>query len=221
MNNQIKIDVVIPTYIKDFDCIMPCINNILLQTIKPNNIIVAVSEINDLQQKSLQDNINRLDYKNIYIYSTKYKQNAAQNRNRGINYCENHTKPDYIMFVDCDDITHTKKIEIFIDYLKKQEISLFVHDYVFKNEDLDIYKNYIYNNNDLYLCYNVIKNTNLFTIPSTKIHHGHPIVKADFCYVIKYNEKMTNGEDGDFCQRINTKFGNVYNFTKPLLKYIN
>jgi len=98
---------------------------------------------------------------------------------------------------------------------------LVIHNSVFKYDSFDIYQNYHYNDDDLLKCYNENKNTNLFTIPNTKIHHGHPIVKAEICYDIDYNENMTIGEDGNFCQRISSKYGNDCNFTKPLLKYLN
>ena len=69
------------------------------------------------------------------------------------------------------------------------------------------------------MCYNSNGHTNLYTIPSINIHHGHPIVKLDICKEIKYNEFMVCGEEGDFCQRINNKYGEVYCYINKLMKY--
>jgi len=220
---QYKIDIVIPSYINDFECILPCIKNLSEQTIKPNNVIICISEINNSHKKYLEDEINTLNVNfNIIIHDTLLKQNASENRNRGIDYCLNYTNPDYIMFCDCDDITHTKKIESFLYILKNinNDINIFLHDYAFSQATFDIYYSFILNKDKLLLCYNDKKSTNLYTIPYTNIHHGHPIVKKELCKDIKYNKSLNNGEDGDFCQRINNKYGNVFSYTEKLINYI-
>ena len=164
--NNIKIDIVIPSYINHFNCVLGCIKNLSEQTIKPNNIIVCISEINTDQKEYLLNEINKINFNfNVIINDINIKNNASQNRNRGIKYCLKYTKPDYIMF--CDSA-----------------------------------------------------GTNLYTKPSVKICHGHPIVKLTLCNAVKYNESMTYGEDGDFCQRINKKYGNVYCYDNKLMKYI-
>ena len=44
MNKKnVKIDIVVPSYINDFKCILVCIKNLSKQTVKPNNIIICVS----------------------------------------------------------------------------------------------------------------------------------------------------------------------------------
>ena len=223
MNKKnIKIDIVVPSYINDFYCIVDCIKNLSEQTVKPNNIIICVSQINIEQKNYLFYEINKLNLKfNIIINDINIKQNASQNRNRGIEYCLNYTKPDYIMFCDCDDIIHTKKIEYFLYSLNYfNNINLLVHNYAYYNEYFDIYYSYKIDKDHFYLCYNSSENTNLYTIPPINIHHGHPIVKLELCNEFKYNECMTSGEDGDFCQRINNKYGNVYCYINKLMKYI-
>ena len=167
------------------------------------------------------DEINKLNLSfPIIINDTSIKQNASENRNRGIEYCLNYTMPDYIMFCDCDDIIHTKKIEYFLYYLSiNNNINLFLHNYTY-NVSLDIYSSYELNKHKLLLCSNNINNTNLCSFPSTDICHGHPIVRTTLCKKIKYNEALTNGEDGDFCQRINNTYGSVYTFTERLMIYI-
>jgi hypothetical protein len=92
--------------------------------------------------------------------------------------------------------------------------------YAYLNDFFDIYSSYELDKDDLYLCHNSIGHTNLYTIPLIDICHGHPIVKLDLCNDIKYNEYMTHGEDGDFCQRINNKYGNVYCYINKLMNYI-
>lgn len=220
---MVKIDIVIPSYINDFECILPCIKNLAEQTVKPNNIIICVSEINNTHKNCLENEINTLNYEfNIIIHDTPLKQNASQNRNRGIEYCLNYTKPDYIMFCDCDDIIHTKKIDSFIYFYNAMDsnINLFVHDYALSQESFDIYGPLIFNKDKLLLCYNLNTCTNLYTIPYTDIAHGYSTVKLELCNNIKFNTQLQSGEDGDFCQRINNKYGNVYSYTEKLINYI-
>jgi hypothetical protein len=220
---MVKIDIVIPSYIGDFHCILPCIKNLAEQTVKPNNIIICVSEINNNHKIYLEDEINKLQLNfNLIINDTPLKQNASENRNRGIDYCLNYSKPDYIMFCDCDDIIHTKKIESFIYFYNMMDtnINLFVHDYAFSQERFDIYSDVILNKNKLLLCYNSNTCTNLYTIPYTDIAHGYSTVKLELCNNIKFNTQLQSGEDGDFCQRINNIYGTVYSYTEKLINYM-
>jgi glycosyltransferase involved in cell wall biosynthesis len=220
---MVKIDIVIPSYIGDFNCIMVCIKNLSEQTVKPNNIIICVSEINNTHKIYLENEINKLELDlNVIINDITIKQNASANRNRGIDYCLQYTKPDYIMFCDCDDIIHTKKIEIFLYILQHitNDINLLVHNFAFKHDTFDIYSSYIANKDKLMLCYNNKTCTNLYTIPETHIAHGYAVVKTELCKDIKYNEQLTNGEDGTFCQEINNKYGKVYSYNEKLIKYI-
>ena len=96
---MVKIDVVIPTYIGDFDCIQKCVENLLLQTVLPNHIIIAVSEINKIIRTKLEIDLSKLDKKNtnIIILDTIEKRYCAQNRNRGIVYAKEHTIQDIFL----------------------------------------------------------------------------------------------------------------------------
>jgi hypothetical protein len=220
---MIKIDIVIPSYIKDFDCILSCIKNLSEQTIKPNNIIICVSEINNNHKIYLDDEVNKLQLNfNVIINDTPLKHNASENRNRGIEYCLNYTKPDYIMFCDCDDIIHTQKIESFIYFYNTMEtnVNLFVHNYSFSQENFDIYAPITLNKDNLLLCNSYTNTIGLYTSPHVNIHHGHPTVKLELCKEIKYNENLNNGEDCVFCQSINTRYGNGYCCVEKLMKYI-
>jgi hypothetical protein len=84
------------------------------------------------------------------------------------------------MLVDCDDITHTKKIEYFLNI--KPNMSIFLHNYVFKNDTLDIYNEYNINENDILLCNYTKFNNVLYNESATNIHNGYPIVKAEIYY---------------------------------------
>jgi hypothetical protein len=65
MNKKnIKIDIVVPSYINDFYCIVDCIKNLSEQTVKPNNIIICVSQIN-IEQKNKPITLEILESYNI------------------------------------------------------------------------------------------------------------------------------------------------------------
>jgi glycosyltransferase involved in cell wall biosynthesis len=221
-NFSVKIDIVVPSYIKDFDCILGCIKNLSEQTIKPNNIIICVSEITNEQFIFLENEVNSMNMNvNVIINYTSNKQCAAENRNRGIQYCLDYTHPDYIMFCDCDDVVHTKKLEIFFKCVKyNKNINLLTHNYTLSQVDFDIYSDVNNDKSLLLLCYNHPHCSNLYTIPETHIHHGHIIVKSELCKEIKYDATIFPGEDGNFCQKINTKFGNVYSYNEKLVNYL-
>ena len=138
--SQIKIDIVIPSYINDIYCIVPCIDNLSKQTVMPNNIIICISEINKDIANILTNEIKNMNVNtNIIVLDTTEKMNASQNRNRGIMYCKNNTNSDYIMFIDCDDFSHSKKIEYFLYFLNKNNnISLFVHNYSLNDYNFNI-----------------------------------------------------------------------------------
>jgi hypothetical protein len=219
----IKIDVVIPTYIGDFYNIKNCVENLLLQTILPNHIIIAISEINKELKIMLEMELNKLEQTEtkIIILDIIEKKNGAQNRNRGIAYAKENTKPDYIMFVNCDDITHINKIEYFLYSLSiLSDVSMFLHNYVSGNIDFDIYEEYDIDNDDNIILPCIAHRHGVISQPFSYIHYGHVIVKAEICYDVQYNEQMIKYNDSEFCKRVCQKYGNVYTFTKPLLKYI-
>lgn len=225
-DKKISIDVVIPSYINDYKYILPCIQNLSLQTYPPDNVIVCVSSIDEKIKDYLVGEINKLTlpFKAV-VLATSIRQNAAQNRNRGILYCKENTQPDYIMFVDCDDITHTRKIEYFKKLIKlKKNINLFCHKYVYQYEDINIHSEYEDPTlEDLEMCHTVKNSINMQTNSNNckRLHHSHVIARSDLCYNILFDESAwaERKEDSLFCKNINEKYGNIYLYTKPLVKY--
>lgn len=223
---SVTLDIVIPSYINDCKYIIPCLENLSLQTCLPDNAIVCVSSIDQKIGNQIRQEIGKLSLPfNVVVLDTFIRQNAAQNRNRGIKYCKENTFPDYIMFVDCDDITHTRKIEYFKKIIKlRKEINLLCHKYVYHYEELDIHSNYGNPTlEELEMCRNSKTTVNMETDSEhwKRLHHGHVIIKSEVCYDIHYREEknMEFGEDSILCQDINKKYGNIYLYTKPLVKY--
>jgi len=205
---SIKIDVIILSHSKNFNYILECIKNLSYQTINPNNIIICISETNFYEKKYLENQINKLNLDlNIFIDYVDKEQNLSQNRNRGIDYCINNTKPDYIMFCDSNNIIHSKKIEYFLYYLLNININMFVHNYANYNEYLNINEKYILDNNKIILYNNSIYNN---------IHYSNIIIKLELCKIIRYDENLIIGENEDFFNKIYEEYGNIYYFDEKI-----
>jgi len=225
--SSIKVDIVVPSYIKDLKCIVPCLRNLKKQTVTPNNIIVCISEISDNVATQLRQGIRMyLDMPcNVVLLNCTQPQNAAQNRNRGIDYCQKYTHPDFIMFIDCDDVTNIHKIEYFLQALALiPDMVLFLHDYDYDNPSYDAHESFQeLTSDDLFICRNVPNCTNLDVANEhINIHHGHPTVRSDVCFVTRYKERMprNEGEDGDFCQRVNSNNRKVIAVKCKLINYV-
>lgn len=109
------ISVIIPFY-KKIGFIEKTINSILNQTYQNFEVIIIYddSELDDLNQLKKIINGN----KKIKIIINKKNLGAGLSRNEGLK----HAIGDYIAFIDADDIWKKNKLEVQINFMKKNKI---------------------------------------------------------------------------------------------------
>lgn len=108
-----NISVVIPTHIRT-EFIKKAINCVLLQSHKPNEIII----INDFKPGHFVKIINELKKKTkipIKFYKSPFNSNAEESRN----FASRKTKNDYIAFLDDDDIWKKNYLKNIFKIIKK------------------------------------------------------------------------------------------------------
>ena len=119
-NKMATVSIVVACYRPHIHYLPQLIKNLEEQTIKPYEVILAISELLPT------DHIIFNTFLNVIIYPETNKCNQSKNRNRGCQIA----KGDYIMIVDADDLTHSRKIELCLHYLEKYpETNMIVHSY--------------------------------------------------------------------------------------------
>ena len=208
-----KISIVIPLYPPHFSYIPKILNQLEKQTIQPDEIIIAASEV--INQDELKKNINN---DKIILITSKDKQPVGINRNMGMNVANG----DIILFMDADDIYHNEKIEITKYFFSNYNCDLFLHSYhplfrKFYNKFIEMKLPTIKKNNeyleDTELLYSqtfinsrdrekelgIKGDTNIKS--KIAIHHGVIAINKKIKEKYKYTD-MIAGEDGKFCRDI-------------------
>jgi glycosyltransferase involved in cell wall biosynthesis len=244
-NSNIKISIVIPIYKPHFNIFHNLINQIINQTEKPFELVIACSNC-DLINKNTYFEIHRNTIENLNIkYSISDVIDTCLpgiNRNRGASIASGN----YIMFIDADDIISPFKVEITRKILEKYNPNVFIHSFVwckdinYKFTNYDINNIIIIDNTKIYndtlvkfkhrfLPRNKFKESiNKFpsqifinsNIPNIYFHicHGLPCVKKDLFSKHQYINKA-RGEDGIFLRDILCSDGNIIYSPLELINY--
>ena len=109
-----KVDIILPNY-NSSKFLEQTINSINLQNYKNWNLII-VDDCSDNETKNI-----------LKKYSTNKKIKIFWNKkNYGAGFCRNYaikkSKSPYIAFIDSDDIWDTKKLEIQLNFMKKNRV---------------------------------------------------------------------------------------------------
>lgn len=205
INNNIYIIIpCVPKHLKYIPKLLKSIDN---QTMKPNKVIIELSEALNTN-KHYEDKYKRyLNNIKLEFDGNNIKQNAAENRNRGIyNLLSNNiNNDDYILFMDADDKMCKNKIKRMIFIMKKYNASLGLHAYSYDNCS----KGNIVKNPEEMAEINK-KCNNHIHIDCLNIHHGHITVSGDIIKKIKYNisNQYRRSEDSKFVRDV---FDNNFN----------
>lgn len=189
-----RISIVIPVYNTKYEYLEKCLNSIIQQTYQ--NIEVVV--VNDGSTISYENIIKK--YKNKVKFILQDNNGVSSARNVGLN----HITGDFVMFVDADDwlpkracqkfaevISSDSKIDIifsrnYINIDKNKTINYCAYDYSFyltsKNE---LHDSIFLTNNVKYSCVDT---------PWAKVFRVNFLMENE----LKFNEILTNGEDGLF-----------------------
>jgi glycosyltransferase involved in cell wall biosynthesis len=125
-----NVSVIIPCYPPHIKRLVICFNDILNQTVKPYEVILAISETDDNNKCNLYNQYNPMFLaKNISfrIENTTKQQFAGENRNRGAKIA----KGEIFMFIDADDQISKFKIEFSLKYMTMYNADMIMHTFAF------------------------------------------------------------------------------------------
>jgi glycosyltransferase involved in cell wall biosynthesis len=223
-----KISVIIPVYPPHFIFIPKILDQLKKQTLQPDEIIIAASEINNNFEL-----INIINNPKVKLITTQEKQPAGMNRNMGMNA----STGDIILFMDADDIYHKEKIEITNYYFQKYNCDLFLHSYcsMFRTNYEKALNINLVINRDCYREDTELLYKQTFITPRIRdnetgvhgdtnirskiaIHHGVIAIDKKMKEKYKYTD-MIAGEDGKFCRDILEDKNNVIAADLKLMFY--
>ena len=135
----------IPVVFRHFKHLNTAINDILNQTLLPDEIIIIISEYienneNNLIISNIEDRVKKQNI-NLIVRMFKEIQYAGVNRQIAYNLCNT----DIIIFQDCDDFTHKQRNEILVKVYNKTKSPHILHGYTFykSKEDENILNDFI------------------------------------------------------------------------------
>ena len=107
------ISVVVPCYPPHQKHIPKLLEQLNKQTLKPDEIIIALSEVGEAEIKERLDSWQGMTEIPLQVVGQAEKALAAVNRNYGALYVSS----EYVLFLDADDIYHEKLIEVLHKYI--------------------------------------------------------------------------------------------------------
>ena len=214
-----SVSIVIPSYLGHLKYLNRLLLNISLFTVKPKEVIIAISSMNQQSQMYLRKLL--LQYKNLQfiVVATSKRRNAAENRNKGIEKATGK----YIMTIDCDDLVNIQKLEICRNIMEENsKINMLLTNYITFQKKYDIRGKLTDPYQNIYPCKVSDNGFHLDSIPSGKdLHHAHKFIKKNIIKNCKYDETKyyERLEDTELCNRIFKKYGGVYTIDNKLIGY--
>ena len=186
-----KLSLCITCWSGDAHLLNGCLSHFEQQTMAPDEIIISSSDLPESPCK-LDSIIIAEQLVPIKKVNRITRGLHGFPRNQGADNCDN----DFITFFDIDDIPHPRKIEITKQLIDAWKSDALVHNYTLDNTD------FVYT--DTHLAYLVTEKDHSSTniISKDAIHHGHLTIRPEIVRKIRYNERRTLGEDGEFCQAV-------------------
>ncbi len=170
-----KVSIIVPIY-NTRKYLSKCIESLINQTEKDIEIIL----INDGSIELIDDIVER--YKDTRIkYFKRKNYGIGISRNFGIN----HSKGEYIMFIDSDDYILPECVSKLYNKIKKEELDLVIGNYYEETENTKIIKEYdFFDNTNLLENPEILYNINLG--PCNKIYKRENILKNN----VKFEENL-------------------------------
>ena len=204
------VTIAIPCSADDISKLDSLANSISQQTIKPNQIVIAISGT-DEPSDAIQDQIFKITQIPTLVLTTPEKHFAGSNRNRAAE----RAIGDYILFMDADDLMHSQYVEVICDIFQKYDPIAIVHEY---ERSIGAIPTVIseYKVKDGLWMYNFHKqnppsNGTNIGLPHNRLHHGHISIKRK---VWEDGLRQTNrrrGQDAEYLR----KLLDYYNYLGP------
>lgn len=204
-----KISIIVPVYNAE-QYLNKCIESILKQTYQ-NFEIILIDDGSEDNSGNICDEYEKNNTKIKVIHQTNSGVCAA--RNVGID----NAKGDWISFVDADDYIETTYLEELIYLLKKFRSNYITCGYkrVFDAKKVD------YINSDLSI-ENISAQEYLNKLLNVQNGYGFvhmKLIKKDVIKGVRFNEKITVGEDALFNVELCKNLENIIIYNKPLYNY--
>lgn len=201
INYNPTISLCIPCFPRDTPKLEKLLDSVKKQTVKPDEIIIGHSEMNEHQAKELEKKYSDLKIK---VISTEKKQYAAANRNMAAS----GNTSDYISFMDADDMMLDNKIEILKKIIIEEKPLSIIHNYNSRNTKYEISNNIkrkIYGDE----IYDSLKKSKTIHITTFRVHHGHITISKEVFKNVKQDtsEKWRRGQDSKFIRDIFKHYG--------------
>lgn len=196
---------VVSRHIKYLDS---AVNNILQQSLKPNEIIIIISEYRDNEKdltilKNIEEKISNNKIK-LIIKTFNDIQYAGKNREIAYNLCSS----DVIIYQDCDDNIHCKRNEVLMYFHENTNSPHILHGW-----SLDIDSNSDVNVESLKYTTIDIAERNKCTF-----HNGVPLLAK---YKIKdlHFPNIKKGQDVALNKMLRQKYNTIIILTNDLYQY--
>ena len=243
----VPISICIPCFPRDTHKLKKCLKSIKQQSVHPEEVIIAHSEMSDLSAEKLRNKLQKNVPFKIIVANTTKKAYAAANRNRGASFC----KCKYISFFDADDKTSKDHLQTIYDIIIRFKPRCIVHNYKFFPFIIEIYYNFKKRKNKKIIKEEtLIKGKKMYDIAFKResnlgqiykydlkgglfknvkkkylVAHGHPTVLKSVLNEVSFNEssEFRTGEDCNFLRKLLKLYGrnnsSIIYTTKKLTKY--
>ena len=200
-NNKPTISLCIPCYPPDTHELDKLMDSVRKLTVKPDQIIIGHSEINETEARKIEKKFSDLS---VQVISSPNKQYQAKNRNMAAE----HNTCDYISFMDADDIMVPFRFDILKNTIKDYKPKAILHSYYnnkLPNEPTREIKEVI----DGVKIYDILERTKTLQITDYIVHHAHITVHKDTFKNVKQNtsDEYYRKEDSKYVRDIVKFYG--------------
>ena len=199
-----KVSVIIPTF-KPGDYLFACLHSLFRQTMKPSDfeILLILNGCSEPYYSNIRNYILRNNYSNLKLIQTDEKGVSAA-RNIGIE----HSKGDYVCFIDDDDYVSSTYLEDLYSSITPDTISICPLKCFKDGAEMELYDDYITKN------YNyLMENCNgRVTVLAARHYFSNPVCKLVPLEIARkgsFNNSLSIGEDGLYFFKISPYIKNI------------
>lgn len=200
---NLRVSVIVPCAEKHAGLLAGVVQNFAQQTIRPDEVVLAVSGSQPLSSSILKTAPSLRVIPSVQ----KTPAYAGANRNRGMSIASG----DLLIFQDADDISHPKRIEIIRRLFERYEIDHLMHE--FCRDDL---RNHVV---DLRLAVQKAKYRPIY-IKDSRLTNGSIAIMRRVAKRFRFDEKMRRGQDSAYNQNVYPHFRSTTAVLRlPLIEY--
>lgn len=213
VRKQLKTSLIIPCYYKHTQHLYDLLKQYEQQTVLPDEVIIAVSEANNVNPAELQAIQGENWAFPVTMSTTNEVQYAGQNRNTACCLA----RGDILILQDADDIPHPQRIEIIKYFFEQYDVDHLMHQYVTSRE--------MATQNDALQFIDALRHIkplwpNYYLIADRVpcIHNGNIAISKELFAKLQWSGKQ-RGQDEEFNRRAYEQTKNCVVIRVPLLTY--